>query len=561
MALLNSLYTGVSGLRSHQSMMDVIGNNIANINTIGFKGSRMTFSDTFYSFTRTGTNPTESMGGTNSYQIGLGVKTNSIDRFWTQGTIQNTGVTTDLALQGPGMFVVKSFGEQAYTRSGSFTFDADGKLVNPQNGAIVQGKMANAAGAIPPGNNLDDIQVDINEKLPAEATSQIQWGGNLDSNSKLTRTELVKQIGNINSGEAGPFEYDSTIYNEFGDPYTFRLSYAKTAANQYDLSYEVLNTDGNALSPAQTGTIGTVNFVEATAGSGDYQLDAASKALFDSADPSYFGGISIPELNLDFTVDPTTVTQKSEQTSLTALVDENREPNVVSGTITIYDSLGTAHQVTLQFTKTDSNQWNFRATVPGSSTYDGNEVQYNGSVSFNSDGSLDLTNMIPSNPVLSFSPDGGANPLEISLDFGKDLKGISQTNGASVLSALSQDGSPAANLTNLNIDQYGYIQGVFSNGKTKNLAQIMVATFTNENGLIGSGDNLFKAYANAGQARIAAMGEESGTVVQSGALEMSNVDLSEEFTKMIQSQRGFQANARVITTSDSLLQELTNLIR
>lgn len=137
MALLNSLFSGVSGLKNHQATMDVIGNNIANVNTIGFKGSRVTFSDTFNQFVKAGTNPVGSNGGTNSFQIGLGMKINSIDRNWNQGTFERTGITTDLALQGQGMFILKSNGQQLYSRAGAFIFDADGKLVNPQNGAVV----------------------------------------------------------------------------------------------------------------------------------------------------------------------------------------------------------------------------------------------------------------------------------------------------------------------------------------------------------------------------------------------------------------------------------------
>ena len=199
MALLTSLFAGVSGLKNHQAMMDVIGNNISNVNTIGFKGSRVTFSDTFNQFVKAGTNPTETTGGTNSFQIGLGMKVNSIDRNWNQGTFERTGITTDLALQGPGMFVQKSNGQTFFSRAGAFVFDAKGKLVSPQNGAVVQGKVANSDGVIPPGNNLEDIVIDTNLKLPAISTTSIKWGGNLKSNSELTRTQVVTQRGNINS--------------------------------------------------------------------------------------------------------------------------------------------------------------------------------------------------------------------------------------------------------------------------------------------------------------------------------------------------------------------------
>jgi len=151
--------------------------------------------------------------------------------------------------------------------------------------------------------------------------------------------------------------------------------------------------------------------------------------------------------------------------------------------------------------------------------------------------------------------------LNIDLDFGSGFTGITQTSSSSVISALQQDGSASASLSEINIDQYGNIVGVFSNGSSKDLAQIMVATFSNLNGLISVGDNMYSAYANSGIPYITALGSDSGTTIQSGALEQSNVDLSEEFSKMIVAQRGFQANARVVTTADSLLQEITNLIR
>ncbi|MDH7604712.1 MAG: flagellar hook-basal body complex protein, partial [Melioribacter sp.] len=199
MALLNSLFAGVSGLRNHQSMMDVIGNNISNVNTIGYKGSRVTFSDTFNQFVKAGTNPTASTGGTNSFQIGLGTKINSIDRNWNQGTFERTGITTDLALQGPGLFILKSNGQQLYSRAGAFIFDADGKLVNPQNGAVVQGKIANGLGEIPPGTTLQDIVIDKNMRLPAVKTTNVSWGGNLQSSSPTIRTDVVDLVGNLSN--------------------------------------------------------------------------------------------------------------------------------------------------------------------------------------------------------------------------------------------------------------------------------------------------------------------------------------------------------------------------
>ncbi|MEW6701364.1 MAG: flagellar hook protein FlgE [Bacteroidota bacterium] len=569
MALLTSLFAGVSGLRNHQAMMDVIGNNISNVNTIGFKGSRVTFSDTFNQFVKAGTNPTETTGGTNSYQIGLGMKVNSIDRNWNQGTFERTGITTDLALQGPGMFVQKSNGQTFFSRAGAFIFDANGKLVSPQNGAIVQGKVASVDGVIPPGNNLEDIIIDTNLKLPAISTTQIKWGGNLKSNSELTRTQVVTQRGNINSAAiavgASTLPSKVTVFNEYGDAYTFAITYTKTASNAavvgpppvpasevYDLSYDL--TDANGVS-IKTGSITGLKFEND--GTGNFPLDAASLAKFDGA----ANRVNVPTSNIDFVFDSKTVTSNSSTATLSVSADNNRIPNVVSGSVTVYDSLGTAHQVTLKYTKIADNTWTWTASVPGTSTASGIAESTSGTILFNADGTLDRANISPNNPQMTFVPKGGANTAVIDLDFGSGFGGITQTSSSSVISALSQNGSPSASLSNINIDQYGNIVGIFSNGSSKSLAQIMVATFNNLNGLISVGDNMYSAYANSGEPRIGSLGEETNTTVQSGALEQSNVDLSEEFTRMIVSQRGFQANARVITTADTLLQEITQLVR
>lgn len=557
MALLNSLFAGVSGLRNHQSMMDVIGNNIANVNTIGFKGSRVTFSDTFNQFVKSGTNPTETSGGTNTFQVGLGMKINSIDRNWNQGTFERTGITTDLALQGPGLFILESNGQRFYSRAGAFVFDASGKLVNPQNGAIVQGKVASSDGVIPPGNNLEDIYIDTNLKLPAVATTEIKWGGNLKSDSNLTRTQEVVQRGNIKSSDAGPLNTSTTIYNSYGESFDFELTYTKTAANTYTVSWDLKDSSGTSVG---TGTLGT-DIVFEDDGNGNYVMNAASEALFDGTNNRVNLTAGDPAGEVDFTFNLSSVSNNDTTSTLSSSADGNRTANIVSGSVTVFDSLGISHQVTLKFTKINDNQWAYQAIVPATSTVDNQAVSAVGTITFNADGTLDPSNISPNNPQLTFVPKGGANIAVVDLNFGSGFAGVTQTSSSSVVSALYQDGAASASLSNINIDQYGNILGVFTNGNSRTLAQLMVATFPNLNGLISVGDNMFTAYANSGDPRIGQLGEETSTTVQSGALEQSNVDLSEEFTRMIVSQRGFQANARVITTADNLLQEITNLIR
>lgn len=558
MALLNSLFSGVSGLRNHQSMMDVIGNNIANVNTIGYKGSRVTFSDTFNQFVKAGTNPTDTTGGTNSFQIGLGTKINSIDRNWNQGTFERTGITTDLALQGSGLFVVKSNGQQLYTRAGAFIFDADGKLVNPQNGAIVQGKVA-VDGNIPSGNTIEDIVVDKNLRIPAIKTTEAVWGGNLQSTSTITQTENIVQSGTLVSEDSGhPIETikNTTIYDRNGNEFTLSMRYTETAENVFDIHYQILS--GSTIMKAD----GDPDWIELDT---LVDIDGSNGPIGPNTDPLPEGTYTIDALNTtvgnisidtgDIYFDATGVRTGTDET-LSFIVDDNRTPTIINGSVTVYDSLGNSHLLTLKFTKTDQSTWRFNASVPED---EGTLSNNSGTIQFDENGLIETIS--PNPAILSYSPGSGADAQTIELDFGSSTSGITQTSSTSNISALSQDGSAAATLTNINIDQYGKIEGIFSNGQSRSLAQIMVATFANLNALVSEGDNLYNVAANSGDPRVSEPGENSGTTIQSGALEQSNVDLSEEFTKMIVSQRGFQANSRVITTADNLLQEITNLIR
>lgn len=550
MSLINSLFAGVSGIRNHQSMLDVIGNNIANVNSIGYKGSRVTFSDTFNQFVRYGTNPTGTSGGTNTFQVGLGMKLNSVDRNWNQGTFERTGITTDLAIQGDGLFVLEKNGERYYSRAGAFIFDADGQLVNPQNGAIVQGKVATNDGTIPPGNNLEDIKIDSNLRLPAVATSSVSWGGNLSSTSPKTRSEEYVQSGSISESMAvgETVVEQNSIYDEYGNEYMMKTTYEKTSANNYNLTYEILDADGNALAenPFTPVTV-PVEFDATDPDGGMLTLNGAAPAPILIEDSNH---------NIKFNFDPSGVEEKANLT-LSSSVDGNREPTIISGTVSIFDSLGNAHTLTIKYTKIDDNSWTWTSEIPAESgTLDGGQ----GTITFDpADGSI--ATISPNPPAITFKPTGGAQQQVINLDMGSDFEGITQNANSSVVSALSQDGSASASLTNISIDLNGYIEGVFTNGDSRRLAQILVATFPNRNALTSVGENMYTISANTGEALIGEPGESTNTTIQSGALEQSNVDLSEEFTRMIVSQRGFQANSRVITVSDQLLQEITNLVR
>lgn len=540
MSLLNSLYSAVSGLNAHQTMLDVIGNNIANVNTLGYKSSSVTFADTFSQFVSYGTNGSEDTGGVNSYQIGLGTKVSSINSDWSQGTFESTGSTTDLALEGDGLFVLSLNGSTYYSRAGNFEFDSAGNLVDSSTGAIVQGKMATDDGVIPAGNSLENIAITSDmEKIAAVATKNVVWTGNLSSASSVTRSQEVVDDGNLNSGAAvGDVETStSTVYDPNGTAYTLTTTYTKTAADAWDMTYSVADEDGNVI-------------VDNTA--------SPESLTFDTDGSILTGTTSIPVndsgTGIDFDIDISGVTQTATTTTLSTTVDDNREATAVDGTVTVYDSLGESHILTVTFTKTSDNNWNWSCSVPSDS---GTITDGTGTITFDQDGAVESV----SSSTITLTPEGGASSQNITLDFGESFGGITQSSSDSVVSATSQDGSASATLSDISIDSYGVITGVYSNGYTKELAQILVATFSNTSALTSVGDNMYTISANTGSAVISEPGETSNTTIESGALEQSNVDLSEEFTSMIIAQRGFQANARIVTVSDDILQETTNLVR
>lgn len=558
MPLLNSMISGVSGLKNHQLMMDVVGNNIANVNTVGYKQSRITFAESFSQNVRSGKQPNQFSGGQNTFQIGFGTKLNSIDRNWYQGTFERTGIVTDLALQGDALFILKNFDKTAYTRAGSFTFDEEGNLVNPETGAKVQGKLADADGVLPSGNALTDIKIDLSQKIPAKSTSVVNWVGNLSTSETVptTSTRTAKIFGNIDQATAvgGTVAgFSQKIYNDVGNEYTLNTTWTKTAANTWTLSWVVQKGGVDV-----TGSAGSIAGIQFEENEGKWTMTKASKDLFDGV----ANKIDIPAEYLNFTIDPTNVQQKSIASTVNQsdnIVIESAKSKKITGAVSIYDSLGTAHTLSLTFMKIADNKWHFEASVPQTS---GNLFNNYGTLEFNSDGTI--KSVVPPTVQIEFDPAQGAQKNQmITLQLGSVglFNGITQTSAESNLTVTSQDGAASANLLNINIDQYGVIEGVFSNGKTKSLAQIMVATFANRQGLVAAGDNMYVVSANSGEPIVQSLGQESGTTVKSQALEQSNVDLAEEFTKMIVAQRGFQANARVITTSDNMLQELTAIVR
>jgi len=415
--MMRSLFSGVSGLRNHQIRMDVIGNNIANVNTVGYKSSRVTFEEAFAQLLQGASRPpgdsSNVSGGVNPVQVGLGMNIGSIDLLFTQGNIESTGVTTDLAIQGDSFFVVSNGKGNVFTRSGNFQLDANGRLVASTNGYIVQGKMA-TDGVLT--DTIGDIRLPFGQKSAARATTNLALAGNLDAEAE---------------------------------------------------------------------------------------------------------------------------------------VGDSRET-----TITVFDAMGARDEITITFTKATGTTWDFEISVADGTVVGG----ATGTLTFDNQGRL--TDPVPATPFV-FTPASGAANVEIDVGWGRagEVNGLSQFAAPSTAVLKEQDGYTMGDLERFSIDQTGTITGAFTNGVTLTLAQVALADFNNPAGLIRSGDNMYQVSSNSGSPVLGFVGEGSQSSITSGALEMSNVDLAQEFTSMITAQRGFQSNARVITTSDEMLQEVVTLKR
>ena len=398
--MLRSLYSGISGLRSHQTMLDVTGNNIANVNTTAFKASAAQFQDTLSQLTQAAAGATATTGGTNPAQVGLGVQVAGISTNFAQGSAQSTGKTTDLMISGDGFFVTSLGGETVYTRAGSFDFDSAGRLVSP-DGAIVQGWGA-VNGVVTDGGPTGNITLPVGAIVAASASTTATFTGNLPADA-ATGVSLVRTV---------------EAYDDLGNSRTISLTFARTATPD-----GWLVTDTN---------------------------DATADSL-----------------------------------QLTAELDA--------------DGLPTG-------------------------------------------------NFTSANDLIA----GG---LAMDLDALKGFSGLATVAGA------TDDGNEAGTLNSYTLGADGTLVGLFSNGQQQAIGRIALATFVNPGGLEKAGSSAYRATFNSGGAELGTPGSGGLGSLTSGALEMSNVDLSQEFTNLIVAQRGFQANARIITTSDEVLQELTNLKR
>ena len=435
--MLTSMFTAVSGMNANGSALSVISDNIANLNTVAFKSSRVEFGDVL----------SQSMGGGSS-QIGRGVQVLGVSPLFTQGSFESTASGLDLSLDGDGFFMVNdATGTRSYTRAGQFSIDKNGNIVNPDNLSL-QGYLADAAGIIT--GTIGNLQVGATQN-PANMTTATQVALNLDA-----------------TATANPIVWPAA---------------------------------------------------------GSFTLDGNGDGLLN--DPANFNS---------------------------------------SSTVNVYDSQGGAHPVTLYFAKTAANSWTVHyvhddAAVPGSLINAGQQ-----DLVFNTDGSLNTDN---SGAPVNFNFGGAVvNPQPIAFNFGTGTgeapagTGLDMsTQFASAFSVLSlnQDGYASGSLKSVSVSDAGVISGTFTNGQTRSLGQIALARFIAPTGLSKLGRNLYGESFDSGQPVVGTANTSGIGKVASNSLELSNVDLASEFVNMISAQRGFEANSKIITTTDELMQVLVNL--
>lgn len=560
MGLTTAMYTGLSGLHANQTRVDTIGHNIANVNTTAFKGSRTLFQTQFSRLISAGNAPNESSGGVNPTQVGLGVVVGATQRNFGAGSIETTGIGSDLAIQGNGLFIVQQpDGRTAYTRDGSFSLDSQNRLVT-MDGNFVRGFGVDESFNIVPGV-LSNLTLPLGTLSMARATQHVMLDGDLSAAGTIGTQGSVHATQALVDGGGGPAAAGTALTD---------LRSAAAPGTPLFVDGTVITVSGvdkgNRTLASQTFTVGQTGntfgdfaaWLQSTMGvSGSADVaDAGSVTIENGAlvirsDPGVQNGFAIN--NSDFITDnpgagvPFSFTQTQEANG-----------SSVTTSFTAYDSLGTPTVLTMTYvleSKADTGPvWRFYVESPDNA--EGSRHVATGTISFDTNGNF--VGATGNTINLSRAGTGATSPLAMTLDFSQ-IHGLS-TRESNVIMA-EQDGFPPGTLNNFTIGTDGTINGTFTNGLTRTLGRVALATFPNPAGLVADGDNLYYQGPNAGEPTIASPGLFGAGTILSGALELSNVDLSREFIGLITSSSGFQAASRVISTSSDMLEQLLLVVR
>lgn len=546
--MMRSMYSAVSGLKTHQTKMDVIGNNIANVNTVAFKSSSVTFQDILYQTTSgaSGANATTGTGGVNAKQIGLGVSTGATNLSITSaGAAETTGKPFDIRLTDnstTNFFIVNNGSDNLFTRSGSFYVDGAGNLCMTSTGYTVMGWQVDPT----TGNIRKDtvsalrIMAPENQTSDPEATTNATFSGIIDKNDPdVTSDEgMVKNL---------------TFYDKLGYPYTARFLVKSTGVDgQFSVELEsILDSENKTIFPTDTTTPAQMQQVfgildnNATLGTYDevqkgFYLDSTTGTIYVGNEAA--AGRELTFANGQFT---------------------DQQGNTYSLKQVYGISDGMVEKITNGATPTINNQTGVLTVTGTAVSYGLNFSTMDGSFG-NINGAGSVTLKLNSSGLFA---NGGTNFEDISIDFTTLINSNNGGKSTAVMDSGATDGTTGkgkklGTLIGLSVNNNGEIYGTYDNGNRELLGQIAVAQFANASGLEKVGDNCYTTTLNSGEFDgIGVEIQADGSKMTSGELEMSNVDLSTEFTSMITTQRGFQANSRVITTSDTLLEELVNLKR
>ncbi len=586
--MLKSLFSGVSGLQSHQIAMDVEANNIANVNTIGFKYSRANFSDLLAQTNQIATAPQGSLGGKNAVQVGLGATVASVTRLHSQGSIQNTDKNTDVAIQGDGFFIISPDGGSTYkyTRSGDFKFDASGNFVD-NNGFIAQGWLRDeTTGLVDSTAPIQNIVIPPGLTTPANGTSEIVLKANLNSGSTVSQYQPSYALDNngvfVQADGVTPVAADilpvpedmGVLFNASGEAFNLKDNQGFSISTDGGTTYTDLVYAAAGDGAAGDGTFQTVNGLrdelENIYGAG-VDVTVSPDGKFNIANNT---GAAITTDIIDiagnsnekFASNFVTLNGTTQDTANKSSQAINAATH--SSSIDIYDSLGSKHTVKMDFRKTgntNGSEWSYTVTVPkpgslNNSAAPNENILTGGVISFTDTGALAGYNI----PTIDFTANNGSAPNQsVNLNFGSinGFDGLTSFDNPSATSGISQDGFPGGDLLGIRIDQSGTLVGSFTNGRSFGLAQMSMAKFTNNEGLTADGGNVYLQSANSGDPIIGTAATAGRGFIQSSALEASNVDLSRSLTQLIIIQRGYQANGKTITTSDQLLETLIGLKR
>lgn len=584
MASTTAMLIGLTGLHANARTIEVVGNNIANVNTTAYKQNRLNFSNLFSRTFSEGSAPADTLGGTNPFQVGYGVKAAGTQRNFSNGSIVASGDARDLAIEGDGFFQVKRGTETYFTRAGNFRPDAQQYLTLP-SGERLQGYGVDTQFNITPGA-LGDLRIPVGSLTLAEATRNVKYRGNLNANGTLptsgssinlrgTATDGFRTIAAATPPPTAPNLLEaSTRLIDIEDP---ALPSSGTSLFAVGQSLEVRNAEkGNKILPSQAleisdaTTIADLNdFFTTALGINPAAPTPAAATPGVALDP--LTGILTIAGNSgtvnDLRIDATDIRLLSPSGTLLRspfLTDKTASATgeSVRSTFIAFDSLGTPVSVDLSFSlESRSNAGTtWRYTIESADDSDPSVFVSSGTLDFDNDGQLLTT--APVSITLNRDSSGSTTPLTFDLAFADGADRLSSlTDDQSQITAWYRDGSAMGTLSSFGIGSNGVISGSFTNGVIRTLGQIPLTTFVNNEGLVDVGGNLFTQGVNSGTPVTVEAGTLGAGVVTSGSLELSNVDIGEEFIKMIQASTGYSAASRVIRTTDELFQQLLVLGR